>query len=74
MAIPGEVWGLNPNTGKLVWYADALQTSSICSSVVADQNGVVYAIEVGRDGGGGIAIEKRGQQVRMSLEHLPQQR
>ena len=60
MAIPGEIWGINPNTGKLAWYADGIQTRSFRSSAVVDTDGVVYALESGRGGGGGIAIKAGG--------------
>ncbi len=59
IAVPGEMWGINPNTGKLRWYCDALRANSICSSVVT-QNGIVYAIETGPGGGGGIAVRAGG--------------
>jgi outer membrane protein assembly factor BamB len=49
LAVPGEVWGLNPETGKLHWYCAASQDDSYCSSVIAHE-GIVYAIE-GRSGG-----------------------
>lgn len=42
MSVPGEVWGLNPNTGKLTWYAATKLTGNVCPSIVAG-DGVVYA-------------------------------
>lgn len=60
-AVPDEVWAINPTTGKLNWYAEGVSASSLCSSVVADQNGVVYAIESGPGGGGGVAIRAGGK-------------
>ena len=36
LAVPGEVWGLNPDTGKLQWFAEHSLTGNICPSVVAD--------------------------------------
>ena len=59
--VPGEIWGLNPNNGKLTWYCDAMTTNSACSSVIHD-GGIIYAIEQGMGGGGGIAIRKGGKQ------------
>lgn len=44
---PYEVWGFNPDTGKVRWYCDGIAGGTICPSVVA-KGGVVYAI-----GGGG---------------------
>ncbi|GAB4144660.1 MAG: PQQ-binding-like beta-propeller repeat protein [Planctomycetaceae bacterium] len=43
VAAPYEFWALNPKTGKLLWYADALPRAPICTSLVA-HDGVVYAI------------------------------
>lgn len=41
IAVPGEVWGLDPNTGKLDWYATTGLPGNICPSLsVADD--VVY--------------------------------
>lgn len=44
-----EFWGLDPTTGKLKWYSDALPSDSMNSSVVA-YNDTVIGIE-GRSGG-----------------------
>ena len=52
-----EIWGFNPETGKLRWYCEAADTDSMCSSVIA-HDGVVYAIE-GRSGGS-IAVRAGG--------------
>jgi outer membrane protein assembly factor BamB len=49
MAVPGELWGMNPDTGKLRWYAEGSQSRNICCSAVAD-DGVAYVVG-GRDGG-----------------------
>jgi outer membrane protein assembly factor BamB len=49
MAVPGELWGMNPDTGKLRWYAEGSQSRNICCSAVAD-GGVAYVVG-GRDGG-----------------------
>lgn len=59
IAVPGEVWGFNPHTGKLRWLCEALGTVSFCSSVVA-HDGVIYALETGPGGGGGVAIRAGG--------------
>lgn len=58
IGVPFEIWALNPDTGKLQWYCEAMDTDSFCSSVVA-ADGVVYAIE-GR-GGGSIAVRTGGE-------------
>lgn len=41
IAVPSEVWGLNPDTGKLTWYAATNLTGNICPSIVAG-DGVIY--------------------------------
>lgn len=57
IGVPNEVWGLNPKTGKLKWFAEGTHDQSYCASVVADGN-VIYAID-GR-GGEGVAIKAGG--------------
>ena len=57
MCIPGEIWGLDPNSGKLRWYAETAQAEQVDTSAVT--NGTrVYAFS-GR-GGGSIAIDAGG--------------
>lgn len=58
LGVPNEIWGINPETGKLRWYCPAMNTDSFCSSVIADEAGVIYGIE-GR-GGGSIAVRAGG--------------
>lgn len=58
LGVPYEIWGFNPENGKLRWYCGAMDTDSYCSSVVA-YDGVVYGIE-GR-GGGSIAVRAGGR-------------
>lgn len=58
LAVPNEIWGFNPDTGKFVWYCLAMRNNSYCSSLVAE-NGVVYAIE--SMGGGSIAVRAGGE-------------
>jgi outer membrane protein assembly factor BamB len=41
ISVPSEVWGLNPDTGKLTWYAATKLTGNICPSIVAG-DGVIY--------------------------------
>ncbi len=55
---PNEIWGLNPQTGKLRWYCEAMETDQFNSSVVVagDQ---IFAAE-GRSGGS-IAIKAGGK-------------
>ncbi len=58
IGVPNEIWGLNPETGKLRWYCTAIGDRSYCSSVIADDVGTIYGIE-GR-GGGSIAVRAGG--------------
>ena len=57
MCVAKELWGLDPDNGKLRWYADATGAQHAYSSVVLDGNRV-YAF-TGR-GGGSIAIDAGG--------------
>ena len=41
-SLPGELWGLNPDTGKLRWFVETGLPGNIAPSVVAG-DGVVYA-------------------------------
>jgi outer membrane protein assembly factor BamB len=38
VAVPGEIWGLNPDTGKMQWFAEHELTGNICPSVISDKN------------------------------------
>ena len=58
IGVPYEIWGLNPENGKLRWYAESMETDQFNSSVVV-HDGVIYAIE-GR-GGGSIAVRAGGK-------------
>ena len=60
IAVPKEVWGLNPNTGRLRWYSSGLQSGNSNSSVIS-QDGIVYAVESGAGGGGGVAVRAGGK-------------
>lgn len=55
-AVPGEIWGLNPETGKLRWYCEGPKSNSMCSSVTY-ANGLLFAGESGPGGGGALAIK-----------------
>jgi outer membrane protein assembly factor BamB len=48
--IPGEIWALNPKSGKLRWHAESFQERTLIPSPVVAK-GVVYVIG-GRQGGG----------------------
>ncbi len=36
ISVPGEIWGMNPTTGKLRWYAETPMTGNVTPSVIAD--------------------------------------
>ena len=58
IAVPQEIWAFNPDTGKLRWYCESVDSDSMCSSVVA-HDGIVYAVE-GRNGGS-VAVRAGGE-------------
>lgn len=58
IGVPYEIWGFNPENGKLRWYCEALGTRSFCSSVVTDGK-LIYAM--GDQGSGSIAIKVGGE-------------
>lgn len=55
-----EVWGLNPENGKLRWYAEVHGSDSFNSSVV-ESKGVIFAVEGRRGGGNGFAVKAGGK-------------
>ena len=57
MCVAKEIWGMDPGTGKLRWFADATGAQQAYSSVVLDGNRI-FAV-TGR-GGGSIALEAGG--------------
>lgn len=42
LALPRELWGMNPDTGKLRWFANTSLSGNVSPTVVAAQ-GVIYA-------------------------------
>jgi outer membrane protein assembly factor BamB len=58
MCVAKELWGLDPNSGKLRWYAEAAGAEQAQSSVVLSGNRV-FAI-TGR-GGGSVAVDAGGK-------------
>lgn len=58
LAVPGEVWGLNPNTGKLVWFATTTLTGNLSPSVIADGDRVY--VFGGYRSSGSLAIQMGG--------------
>lgn len=59
IAVPGEVWGLNPNNGKLVWYVTTSLTGNLSPSVILNDN-IVYVFG-GYRSSGSMAIRVGGE-------------
>jgi outer membrane protein assembly factor BamB len=57
IGVPYDVWGFDPRTGKFLWFCEAMDTDSFCSSLAVDGDTVI-GIE-GR-GGGSIAVRAGG--------------
>jgi outer membrane protein assembly factor BamB len=57
--VPGEVWGLNPDTGKLKWYCETGLTGNI-SPMALSQKGTIFAFG-GFRGAGSMAIKAGGE-------------
>ncbi len=60
LAVPDKIWGLDPQTGKPRWHCDGLHSASMTSSALA-QDGVVYSLETGPEGGGAMAVKAGGE-------------
>lgn len=58
LAIPNEVWGVDPETGKVRWYCESYESESTCESPIA-HDGIVYV--VGGRNGGAIAVRAGGE-------------
>lgn len=59
VAVAGEIWGMNPNTGKLVWYAETPMTGNLSPSVIVIED-VAYAFG-GYQSSGSIAVKAGGE-------------
>lgn len=58
IAVPGEIWAFNPETGKLRWYCLTAESDSYCASVATDGE-MVFALET--RGGQTTAVRVGGQ-------------
>ena len=58
VSVPYEIWGFNPDTGKLRWHSEGIPERTICPSVVA-KDGIVYAI--GGRSGATVAVRAGGR-------------
>ncbi len=59
IALAGEVWGLNPDTGKMKWYAEHQLTGNICPSIIAA--GETVFIFGGYRSAGSLAVRAGGE-------------
>ncbi len=59
IAVPGEIWGLNPKSGKLTWFARTTMTDNLSPSVIVDGK-IVYAFG-GYRSSGSMALEVGGK-------------
>ena len=59
LAVPGEIWGLSPKTGKLQWFAEHKLLGNICPSVVA--NGETLFVFGGIRSAGSVALRAGGE-------------
>lgn len=59
ISVAYEVWGLNPVTGKLKWFAETDVNTAACPTLV-EKDGIVYVIG-GRGTGGRAAIRLSGE-------------
>ena len=58
MGVSNEVWGLNPDNGKLRWFLP-VEGSSFFTSMM-EKEGVIYGAIGGRRGGGSFAVKAGG--------------
>lgn len=68
IGVPGEIWGLNPENGKLRWYCEGVESNQFNSSVVVGGK-TIFAIQGGPRGGGSLAV-KAGGKGNVSKSHL----
>lgn len=59
IAVPGEIWGLDPATGKLKWFAEGFEGRAACLSLVAG-DGIVYCAG-GNPSGTSFAVRTGGK-------------
>jgi hypothetical protein len=60
IGVPGEIWGLNPDNGKLRWFCTGIPGDSFYTSL-AVQGDMVYGSVGTRQGGGSFAVKCGGK-------------
>lgn len=58
IAVPGEVWGMNPRTGKLTWFVQTSLTGNLSPGIIVDSK-TLYAFG-GYRSSGSLAIQVGG--------------
>lgn len=58
ISVPGEIWSMNPRTGKLNWYAESPMTGNVSPSVIVDGD-TIYSFG-GFRSSGSIAVKAGG--------------
>ena len=59
ISVPGEIWSLNPTSGKLKWYAESPMTGNVSPSILVDGE-TIYSFGGYRDSGS-IAVKAGGK-------------
>ncbi|GAA5507526.1 PQQ-binding-like beta-propeller repeat protein [Novipirellula caenicola] len=59
ISVPGEIWSMNPRTGKLRWYCESPMTGNVTPSVIVDGD-TVYSFG-GYRASGSIAVKLGGK-------------
>lgn len=60
IAVPFEVWGLDPDTGDFLWFCEGVRSQAACTSLVA-RDGIVYGVAGGPGANGAVAIRAGGR-------------
>jgi hypothetical protein len=60
VGVPGEMWGLDPVSGKFHWYAE-VPIGDQSNSSVFTKDGIVYTVQGSRGGGGSVAVKPGGK-------------
>jgi outer membrane protein assembly factor BamB len=60
ISVPGEIWSLNPTTGKLNWYCESPMTGNVCPTVIVDGQ-TIYSFG-GYRASGSIAVKAGGKE------------
>lgn len=59
LSVPGEIWSMNPRTGKLLWYCQSPMTGNVSPSIITDGD-TVYSFG-GYRASGSIAVKVGGK-------------